>query len=171
MNKHSIITIIAIIVIIIPFAYSGLSILGMQYLEYRWDNPGQFSFFTMSNHGDIEFCNSTPFWITFEEFEITTFYDAKNIGSFSINPTTLNPSSSTIQEGKFASEELSASQHIFMSMDFEFDGGDIRLDPNKLIVLVSIDTPIIGIIPYSTTTQISGFDFDKMMNSEDLSCN
>lgn len=50
MNKHSI---IAIIVIVLPFVHSGLSIFGMEQLEYRWDSPGQFSFFTMSNHGKI----------------------------------------------------------------------------------------------------------------------
>ena len=168
MNKHSIITIIAIIVIIIPFAHAGLSIVGMHQLEYRWDNPGQFTFFTMSNHGYMELCNSMPFWVTFERFEIATYYDESHRGSFSINPTTLNPLSSTIQEGVFSSEDLSAAQHIFMTLDFEFDGGDIRLDPNKLIVIVHVDMPILGIIPYSTTTQISGFDFDQNMNSEDL---
>ncbi|QLH03281.1 thr operon leader peptide [Nitrosopumilus cobalaminigenes] len=170
MNKHSIITIIAIIVIITPFAYSGLSIFGMQQLEYRWNNPGQFTFFTMSNHGDVELCNPMPFWISFENLQIITFYDTNQRGVFTINPTTINPLSSTVQEGTFSSEDLSASQHIFMTLDFEFDGGDIRLDPNKLIVVVQADIPILGIIPYSTTTQISGFDFDQEMNSLDLSC-
>lgn len=170
MNKHSVITIIAIIVIIAPFAYSGLSIFGMQQLEYRWNNPGQFTFFTMSNHGDVELCNPMPFWISFENLHVITFYDANQRGVFTINPTTINPLSSTVQEGTFSSEDLSASQHIFMTLDFEFDGGDIRLDPNKLIVVVQADIPILGIIPYSTTTQISGFDFDQEMNSLDLSC-
>ena len=170
MNKHSIITIIAIIVIVIPFAHAGLSIVGMQQLEYRWNNPGQFTFFTMSNHGYIEFCNSMPFWISFENLQVITFYDATQRGVFTVNPTTINPLSSTVQEGTFSSEDLSAAQHIFMTLDFEFDGGDIRLDPNKLIVVVQADMPILGIIPYSTTTQISGFDFDQNMNSEDLTC-
>ncbi len=170
MNKHSIITIIATIIIILPFAYSGWNIFGMQQLEYRWDNPGQFSFFTMSNHGVVEVCNPMPFWISFEKLQITPYFEASNLGSFSIESSTINPSSSTIQKGTFSSEELSASQHIFMTLDFEFDGGDIRLDPNQFIVVVRADMPILGIIPYSTTTQISGFDFDKNMNSEDLSC-
>ncbi|MCV0401507.1 MAG: thr operon leader peptide [Nitrosopumilus sp.] len=170
MNKHSIITIVAIIVIVTPFAFSGLSIFGMQQLEYRWDNPGKFSFFTMSNHGDVELCNPMPFWISFKKFEIATYYDEKHMGSFSIDPTTVNPLSSTVKEGVFSSEELSSSQHIFMALDFEFDGGDIRLDPNKLIVVVGADMPILGIIPYSSTTQMTGFDFDKLMNSEDLTC-
>ena len=57
-----------------------------------------------------------------------------------------------------------------MNFDFEFDDGDIRLDPNQFIVVIKTDTPIIGIIPFSTTTQISGFEFDQMMKAEDLTC-
>ncbi|MGY5147273.1 MAG: thr operon leader peptide [Candidatus Nitrosopumilus sp. bin_7KS] len=170
MNKHSIISIIAIIVIVLPFAHWGLSVIGMQQLEYRWDNPGQFSFFTMSNHGEIEFCNTMPFWISFEKLEITPYFETSNLGSFSVEPSTINPMSSAVQEGIFSSEELSASQHIFITLDFEFDGGDIRLDPNQFIVVVQADIPILGIIPYSSATQIPGFNFDRMMNAENLSC-
>jgi hypothetical protein len=157
-------------VIIIPFAVSGWDIFGMQHMEYRWDGPGEFSFFALSNSGNIEFCNAMPFWTSFEKFEILTFYETKQIGAFTVKPLTVNPFSSTIQEGIFSSEEIASAQHIFMSMDFEFNGGDIRLDPNNLIVAVRSETPIIGIIPYSSTIQISGFDFSKMMNAEDLSC-
>jgi len=170
MNKYSIITAIAIIVIVTPFAYSGLSIVGAQQLEYRWDNPGEFTFFTMLNQGEMEFCNTIPFWITFQKFEISTFYQSKHLGSFIVQPSTINPYSSVVQEGIFSSEEISESQHIFMTFDFMFNGGNIRLDPNKFVIVTSVDTPILGIIPYSSTTQISGFEFDKMMNAEDLSC-
>lgn len=170
MNKHSIITIIAIIIIVIPFVHSGLSIVGNQQLEYRWNNPGQFSFFTMSNSGEMEFCNTIPFWTSFQKFEIATFYDTRHLGSFVVNPTTINPLSSTVQGGTFSSDEITKTQHNFMTLDFEFDGGDIRLDPNKFIIVIRADTPIIGIIPFSTTTQMTGFDFDRVMNSEDLTC-
>ncbi len=170
MNKHSIITIIAIIVIVTPFAYSGLSIVGVQQLEYRWDNPGEFTFFTMLNQGEMEFCNAIPFWITFQKFEISTFYQSDILGSFVVQPLTINPYSSVVQEGIFSSEEISESQHIFMTFDFMFNGGNIRLDPSQFVILITADTPILGIIPYSSTTQMSGFEFDKMMNAEDLSC-
>ncbi len=170
MNKHSIITIIAIVVIITPFAYSGLSIVGAQQLEYRWDNPGEFTFFTMLNEGEMEFCNTMPFWTSFQKFEISTFYQSDHLGSFVVQPLTINPFSSIVQEGIFSSEERSESQHIFMTFDFMFNGGNIRLDPNQFIIAISTDTPILGIIPYSSTTQISGFELDKMMNTEDLSC-
>ena len=170
MNKHSIITIIAIIIIVTPFAYSALSIVGVQQLEYRWDNPGEFTFFTMLNQGEMEFCNAIPFWITFQKFEISAFYQSEHLGSFIVQPLTINPYSSVVQEGIFSSKEISESQHIFMTFDFMFNGGNIRLDPNQFIILITADTPILGIIPYSSTTQMSGFEFDKMMNAEDLSC-
>ena len=170
MNKHSAITTIAIIVIIIPFAYSGFSIIGAEQMEYRWHSPGKFSFFTMSNHGEMEFCNTLPMWTSFQKLEIATFYQSDHLGSFVVNQVTMNPNSSTIQEGVFSSEQVASAQHVFMTLDFEFDGGDIRLDPNELVVVVQKDIPIIGLIPYSTTAQISGFDFDKMMNAEDLIC-
>lgn len=170
MNKYSIITSIAIVVIIIPFLHSGLSIAGAQQLEYRWNGPGQFSFFALSNSGQMEFCNTMPFWISLQKFEVATFYDGRHLGSFVTEPVIINPFSSTVIEGIFSSEEISAAQHNFMALDFEFDGGDIRLDPNKFIVIIRTDTPIIGIIPYTSTIQITGFDFDKNMNAENLSC-
>ena len=170
MNKHSIITVIAIIVIIIPFAYSGLNILEAQKLEYRWNNQGEFNFFTISNSGEMEFCNTIPFWANFQKFEIATFYQEKYLGSFVTNPLTINPLSSIVQEGIFTSDSIAEAQRNFMTLDFMFNGGAERMNPDKFIIQTQIDTPIIGIIPFSFTTKILGSDFDKMMNVEDLSC-
>ena len=170
MNKYSLITAIAIIVIVTPFVFAAMNIVGSQQLEYRWSGPGQFSFFALSNSGDIEFCNTIPFWTSFQKFEIATFYDSQHLGSFIVNPTTINPLSSSVQSGIFLSEEISAAQHNFMTLDFEFDGGDIRLDPNKFMIAVHTNNPILGIIPYHTTTQITGFDFDQKMSVDDLTC-
>ena len=171
MNKHSIISLVAIIIITIPIVYSISNVVGAQQLEYRWDNPGEFSFFTMLNGGGIEFCNTVPFWMDLQKFEVSTFYQSEHLGSFTVNPLIINPYSSTIEEGVFKSKEILEAQHIFMIFDFEFNGGNIRLDPNQFIISINTETPILGIIPYSNTNQISGFEFDKIMNSEDLTCN
>ena len=170
MNKHSIITIIAIIVIVIPIAYSGLSIIGVQQLEYRWSDVGRFDFFKMSNNGEMEFCNTIPFWITLQKFEISTFYQSSYLGSYIVYPLTINPYSSITEYGVFTTNEKTYAQHTFMTFDLEFDGGPIRLDPNQFIIQINVDTPILGVIPYSTTTQISGFELDRIMNAENLSC-
>ena len=171
MNKYSIITVISIIIIVIPFAYSGLNIIGVNQLEYKWSGSEEFSFFAMSNSGDIEFCNPIPFPTNFQKFQIISFYDAKNIGIYQIESTVIEPQSSIVKKGDFVTEEFQSTQHMFMTLDYEFDGGAIRVDPNKFIVLVSIQTPIAGVIPYSHTIQISGFELDQTMKNQELSCN
>ena len=58
MNRYSVITFVAIIAIITPFAYSGLNIIGANQLEYNWNSGDEFSFFEMSNNGQIEIIKS-----------------------------------------------------------------------------------------------------------------
>ena len=171
MNRYSIITFVAIIIIIAPFAYSGLNIIGANELEYKWNGLEGFSFFAMSNSGNMEFCNPMTFSTSFDKFQIATFYDAKNIGVYEIDSTTIQPQTSIIKKGIFLTEEFQSTQHMFMTLDYEFDGGEIRVDPNKFIVLVNIETPIAGIIPYSHTIQISGFELDQTMKNQELTCN
>lgn len=170
MNKYTKISVIAIILIIIPFAYSFLNIYGAQQLQYKWNDENQFSYFELSNNGSVEFCNTMPFWMSFKKFEIVSFYDFKNIGTFTVQPLTINPSSHGSQEGIFRSEAFTEAQYVFMNLDFEFNGGEIRIDPNKLYMLVNIDTPIIGVIPYTTTIQYSGFDLFNIMNGKNYQC-
>ena len=107
MNKYSIITFIAIIIIITPFAYSGLNIIGSNQLEYKWNGTEEFSFFAMSNSGDIEFCNPMPFSTSFQKFQITSFYDVKNIGTYEIESTVIEPQSSIVKKGNFSTDRKS----------------------------------------------------------------
>ena len=171
MNKYTIITIIAILIIIAPFAYSGLNIIGAEQLQYKWNDSEEFSFFSMMNNGSIELCNPMPFSINFEKLQIGSFYNAKNIGTYEIMSTTIESQSSIVTNGNFFTEEYQSTQRLFLTLDYEFDGGEIRVDPNKFIVIVSIHTPIAGIIPYSQDLQISGFELDQIMKNQELTCN
>lgn len=170
MNKHSVITAVAIAVIVVPFALSGFNILGAQQLEYGWGQPGEFSFFALSNGGEMEFCNPVPFWTNYQKFEVLPFYAGNQLGVYTIDNLALNPTSAEVRHGTFRSDSFSAAQQIFMTFDFEFDDGNMRLDPNQFTVIVSTSTPILGIIPYSTVTSISGFEFDQSMNQKVLFC-
>jgi len=171
MNKYSIVVLIAILIIISPFVYSGMNIVGADQLQYKWNSSEGFSFFAMLNNGDMEFCNPMPFSTSFQKFQIGSFYDTKNIGTYEIESTTIESQSSIVKEGNFLTEEFQSTQHMFLTLDYEFNGGEVRVDPNKFIVIVSIHTPIAGIIPYSHDLQLSGFELDQIMKNQELTCN
>lgn len=170
MNKYTVITAIAIAVIVAPFVYSGLNIYAAEQLQYRWANTEEFDFFSMSNSGDVEFCNLMPVWVDIKDFQVDLFYGVKNLGSLYVNSIRVDPVSSTLQYGSFVSDRFVEAQHVFMVLDHEFDSGDIRLDPTKMYVQVTMNTPILGLIPYTASTQYAGFDFDKMMNGDGFEC-
>lgn len=170
MNKYSKITLVAIIAIIIPFAYSILNIYAAEKLSYRWSDQDRFDYFALSNNGNVEFCNTLPYWTSFKKFEITTFYNLENKGTFIVQPLVISPLSHATQNGIFHSDEFTEAQYLFMQLDFEFNGGAIRLDPNKMHIVVNIDTPIIGVIPYTTSVQYSGFDFNQIMDGKNFDC-
>ena len=166
MNKHSIITAIAIIVIIIPVLYGVWGIYSVDQIQLRTPNE-EFSYFEMANKEEILICNPMPFFVSFNGMKIETFYTEDEKGVFEIGPTTLEPSTSKISQLNFSSESFSESQYLFMHMDGQFDGEiPIRLDPNKMIVTTTFETRIIGVIPYETTITLSAFDFTNMMNEE-----
>ena len=169
MNKHTMITIIATVTIIVPFVYSAMNIYAAEQLKYNWNKPEDFAFFDVLNGGNIQLCNTVPYYANFKNLQITIIYDEKSRGEFSINDIGIDGLQSKIMKGKFHSDDFLESQHLFMTMDFQFNGGDMRVDSSKLFVIVSIDTPIIGIIPYTTTNQYSGIEFDQLM-MQDFQC-
>ena len=170
MNRYSIVTAVAIAVIIAPFAVSVINITGGQQIEYRWDSPGMFSFFKMSTDGELEFCNTLPFWVSLKSFEATMFYQDRELGTYSVDSISLDPLSASAYTGKFRSENIITAHNIFMTIDFGISGEAMRIDPTSFVVETEVETPIIGLIPYSTTTSMSGLEFDQIMRTGDLSC-
>ena len=169
MNKYSVITIIAIIVIVSPVLYGVWGTYSVGQLQFRTPSS-EFSYFDMSNYETIEVCNSMPFFVSFNDLKIETYYSNDLKGVFEIGPTIINPNTSKVLEVSFSSDSFAESQYLFMHMDGQFDGEmPIRLDPSKMIVVTNFETKIIGIIPYQNTITQTGFDFTKMMN-EDSKC-
>ena len=169
MNRYSIISIIALIVIITPIAYGLWGIYSVEQLQLRTSND-KFSYFDLANYEKIRICNPTQFFVSFSGVQIDAYYQDDVKGVFGIESTTLNPNSSKVLDINFTSENFSEAQYIFMHMDGEFEGVmPIRLDPNQMTITTTYQTKIIGIIPYQQTITQSGFEFTQMMN-EDTFC-
>ena len=168
MNKHTIIVIVASIVIIAPFAMFGLSVASADSIQLRWSEPEKFGYFEFSNNGEIVICNPSPFPLNFEKLDIHPYYEGRQHGTFSVPGKMINPHSTTNINGIYRSESFAESQYLFMNMDGQFAGtAPIRIDPRFMTILIQYQTPILGVIPYTIEKQESGFDFYNKMK-EDL---
>lgn len=172
MNKHTVIVIIASIVIVGTVGYSFWNVYAIQSLKIASSEQGEFTYFDFMNYGKITMCNPLPFYVNVDKFEILIYYDNRQKGTFVTTPTTIAPQSSTIVEGEFTSELFEEAQYLFLHMDGEFSGEQpIRVDPTKMFVVTNVKTPIIGVIPYTITHQYTGFDFYNMMKDRtDFTC-
>jgi hypothetical protein len=167
-----VIVIIASIVIVGSVGYSLWNVFAIDSLKIASAEPGKFAYFDLMNNGKISMCNSLPFYVNVEKFEIVIFYDNEHKGTFTVTPNTISPQSSITVEGKFRSEFFVDSQYLFLHLDGEFSGSQpIRIDPAKMFVVTKVDSPIIGVIPYTISHQYTGSDFYNMMKDRtDFSC-
>jgi hypothetical protein len=173
MNKHSVIVIIASIVIAGTLVFTALNIYAADQIQLRVTDQEGFRYFKLINDGMISICNPLPFYASFNDFNIIMFYEGNNKGTFSVQGIVLEPNSGITTRGKFSSDSFEEVQYLSLHYDAQFSGtGPIRIDPAKLEIVTEIHTPIVGFIPFSVTNQYSGLKFWEMMNSdsEEYSC-
>ncbi len=172
MNKHTVVVIVASIVIAGPFVFSGWNIFGAEQLQFSAAEE-RFNYFDIINDGKISVCNPLPFYLNFNKIDMVLIFDKKSKGSFGIPGTTLHPVSSSVLEGVFKSQTFADAQYLSLHFDSMFGGSvPVRIDPSKFFIIAEIQTPIIGVIPFSVTKQYSGLDFWNMMNekNDEFSC-
>ena len=166
MDKYTIISIIAIFVLVLTVGFSVLNVLAAESLQFRGADAS-FTFFGFNENGTIEVCNSLPFFTTGDKLEIFIYSDKEVQGIFSFDEFTIFPMSSSIIKGSFTSDSYAESTYLFFHFDGMFSGSTpLRINPSKIIVVTEIQTPIIGVIPYSVTKQYSSLEFWDMMNDK-----
>lgn len=100
-------------------------------------------------------------------------FDKKEIGIYRIQDVVLSPFTISNIKGNFKSENFDEAQYYAFHFDGEFSESiPIRIDSMKFSIISEIDTPIIGIIPYTVNKQYSGQEFWNMMNEKNgkVSC-
>lgn len=168
-NKHIIIVIISIIVIVSSLGYSSLNLISANNIQFKWATKN-FDFISVMYGRNLEACNNSDYPTSFTKYEFTILYDSKQLGKFTTSGVGMSPHSKANVNGKFAADDKQVAQIFFSFLDTEIKGTDVTgMDANKMRVITTLDYTIIGVIPFSISHEYSSQEFLKMMN-EDTRC-
>lgn len=172
MNKHTIIVIVASVVIAIAIGWALWNVAASGQIQIQSSNQESFSYFALINGNEISICNPSPFYTSFNNLRISMIYEGENVGELNFPGGTLGANSEITREGKFTTDNFEQVQYLSMHFDGMFmDAIERRIDPRKLIIDTEIQTLILGFIPYSVTNQYLALDFWQSMNdNKSYSC-
>jgi len=166
-NKHTVVAMAAIAVIVATAAYSSMSALSVNDLQFRWHEEGAFDYLSVMFGGKIDVCNPSQYPANLKSYSVTMIYDKENIGTFSTGGANIPPQTITQMSGKFSANDRRIAEMMFSFLDTEMGGTDVtRIDGNKMRVHATTETSIIGFIPVLTTQEYSGLEFLQMMNQK-----
>lgn len=166
-NKHTIIVMVSIAVIAGSVGYSSLGAISAKDLQFRWHQIDSFDFIAVLVQGDFAVCNPTSIPANFESYSFSMNYDGNDLGTFVVGGGGVAPNTIGVVHGKLQSDDKRISEMFFSFLDTEFGGTDVaRIDSNKMTVKTTIETKILGVIPYSITHDYSGRVFVDMMNQK-----
>lgn len=167
-NRHTIIVIASIIVIVATLGYSSLNLIYVKDLQFRWHQQGSFDLLSIMFNGRLVVCNNSDYPVNFQKYSIQIFFDGQDLGTFMAQGAGVTPHNTATILGNFETSDKRVSQMLFSSLNTALNNNAAaaRIDPSKMQVSTTLETKIIGIIPFSITTQLTGAEFLGMMNQK-----
>jgi hypothetical protein len=167
MNKHTVIVIVASVVIFGTVGVSLWNIFAVPQLQL-YGNNGIFRFYEfITNEDHLLICNPLPFFTSFNHLKVLFMFEEKPKGIFTMDGLTIPPHHYVVPETKFTSDTYSEAQYLAMHFDTMFQGdAPIRIDPRKLTIDTEFQILILGVIPYTVTQHYSGIGFYNMLNED-----
>jgi hypothetical protein len=158
----------SIVVIVATLGYSSLNLVFAKDLQFRWHQAGSFDLLSLMFGGKLVVCNDSDYPANFHRYSFNVIYDEQSLGTFSVPGVGILPHSITEINGKFTTDDKRVSQILFASLDTALSGSGqaARINVNSMQVMSTLDTKIIGVIPFSITQQYSGQEFVDMMNQK-----
>ena len=171
MDKHTIIVIIAAVIIAGTIGFTFWNIILLDQVKFVMTNQSDFRFFGFINEEKIALCNPAPFYTTFNDLKIKMIFEGKEIGELDFQGVILEPNSNITKKGEFRTEAFEEVQYYSMHFDAMFLNTIAqRIDPSKMVIQTEFQTQILGFIPYTVSKQYSALEFWELMNSEENIC-
>lgn len=166
MNRHTIITMMSLAVIVGSLAYSTAGMLAAEDLQIRWNQKSGFDFLTMLNGGIVHMCNPSFMQVGFNGINIIVSHQDEEMGRFIIDGYLIKPNTSTEIAGVGKMDRV-AGRIFFGYIDTEISGKDIaRFNDENISIRVETETTVLGFIPVMVEKVYPAQEFQDMMNDK-----
>ena len=172
MNKHTIVVIVASIIIIGSIGFSGWNIFASEQIQMKAIKEGYFSYFDLINNEQVLFCNPSSLPANFKEIRVSMNYVDENIGVIHFSDVSLDSNSEIKKQGKFYADDSKQIQYLALHFDGMYNGViPTRIDSNSITIVTEIDSMVFGFIPFTTVNQHPGLEFWSLMNNQNADYN
>jgi len=172
MNKHTIVVIVASIIIIGSIGFSGWNIFASEQIQMKAIKEGYFSYFDLINNEQVLFCNPSSLPANFKEIRVSMNYVDENIGVIYFSDVSLDSNSEIKKQGKFYADDSKQIQYLALHFDGMYNGViPTRIDSNNITIVTEIDSTVLGFIPFTTVNQYPGLEFWSLMNNQNADYN
>lgn len=167
MDKYSLVAIASIAVIAGTIGYGFLNSYFAANLEFRWAGIEDFNLFSLVHGGVFEVCNSSSFPVSFRQHTIQVINGNEIIGTFVLEGGQISSHSSKVFTGKFNSDSQTLAGVTALLIDTELQGTEVmRLDAKQVFIVTDTQTDILGVIPYTVSSQYSGYGYLDLMSQK-----
>lgn len=168
MNKHTIIVIAAVIVIVGTLGFSFWNISAAEQIQIRGvEDDGYFSYFNLVNNKKVVVCNPLPIPVNLKETRVSMMYVGEEVGTIKFPQLFLDSNSTSQIQGILMSDNFKQMQYLGLHFDGIYNGAiPSRININHMNIVVEHDTPILGVIPYTVTEEYPNLSFWNFMNNQ-----
>lgn len=164
MNRHAVITMIALVIIAGSLGYTTMGVLALEDVQVRWNQRSSFDFLTMLNGGIMEICNPSFMQLRLDGVAVIVTYQHDEIGRFVSDRHMIGPNEQVEVAGRGETGGV-ATRILSSYIDAELSGGDLaRINDDMIGVKMEMDTTILGVVPVTIEKQYTGQEFQDMMD-------
>jgi len=169
MNRHTAIVVISSVIIAGTLGFSASNVVVAEGIHF--EKSGEtFSFFDMINRGSITICNTMPLYAYVDNISVTISNDGKQVGQLVLAERVIEPGLKRTYQGSFMTNSLEEAHYLALHFDAMYEGViPERIHASSLVVTTSVDTRILGVIPYHATSSYQALAFIDSMNDGCLS--
>lgn len=132
-------------------------------LQFRIKDVSGFDYASLSSKLQLDACNPSAFPASFDKFDAVILYRGNDFATMSVNGGMVMPHQPAHFDGKLKLDAQTVSGLIVAFSD-ALDGRNTAYNEDDISMTMTVNTNLLGIVPYSQTREFTFSEFKQVMS-------